>query len=147
MTTVKLSGPGTEDLMGKIGKLMDAATDACTAYAASTVKKMQADDLHLQQLHRNKQRLESEVKALETKKKNLQAQAQQVQQPKQQMKKDTKPLTPEAQAALMVKQEEEREARKKKAEEERHKPLTHSPFASLSIQIGEDPPQEEQAQS
>ena len=144
MTSVKLSGPGTEDLMGKIGKLMEAATDACSAYAASAVKKMQADDLHLQQLHRNKQRLESEIKALETKKKNLQVQQQ---PPKQQMKKDTKPLTPEAQALQMVKQEEEREARKKKAEDERHKPLTHSPFASLSIQIGEDQPEETQAQS
>jgi len=129
--------------MGKIGKLLEAATDACSAYAASAVKKMQADDLHLQQLHRNKQRLESEIKALETKKKNLQVQ----QPPKQQMKKDTKPLTPEAQALQMVKQEEEREARKKKAEEERHKPLTHSPFASLSIQIGEDQQEEETRQA
>ena len=129
---VKLEGPGTVNLVGALTAFLSAATDAFTAYAQKAVKEMQKQDNDMNELHRRRQRLESEVKALEERKKK--ALAGQPTNP-QKMKQGTKPLTPEEQAAHRAKIEAERAARAEKkaeAQAEREGPLRHQPFAALA---------------
>lgn len=131
---VKLEGPGTVNLVGALTALFQAATDACIAYSQKTVKEMQKQDNDMTELHRRRQRLESEVKALEERKKK--ALTGQPSNPQKQMKSGTKPLTPEEQAAHRAKIEAERaaraEAKKAEAQAAREGPLRHQPFAALA---------------
>lgn len=143
-TTVKLSGAGSGELLEKLGGLFVAATDACQAYAAGSVKRMQAEDLNLQNLQRSKQRLESEVRTLEQRKKTLQSQPPP--QQKQQLKggPGTKPLSPEQEAKRQFEAEQRHKAA---AEAERSKPLTQKPFEGLMLQVSAEGQEEEVQQS
>jgi transposase len=138
---MKLSGPGTGDLMTNLAGLLGAATEACQAYSMKAVKEMKQADESLQDLHRRRQRLESEVKQLEERKKKALANQPQQSPPKHEMKKGTKPLTTEEQAAHRVKVEAERAARRAENESKREAPLTHQPFSALIEAEAQETPQ------
>lgn len=135
MTEIELKGPGTASLMAALAKLLEVAAEACTAYTMTAVASMKAKEVELTELHRKRQRLESEVKQLEERKKKAlipAAVAKPVEQhkaalpPQQHMRSNTKPLTPEQMALAQVKAEEAAAVRKAEAEAKRQAPLTHS---------------------
>lgn len=122
---MSLSGPGTMGLINNLSALLVSAKEACEAYAQKAVKEMQAKDVELTELHRRRQRLESEVKTLEERKRKalIPPVHAQVQRPAQNMRSGTKPLTPEQ----MAKAQFEAEAKAKaEAEAKRNAPLTHN---------------------
>lgn len=123
---MQLSGPGTQNLINNISALLVAAKDACEAYAQKAVKEMQAADVELTELHRRRQRLESEVKTLEERKRKalIPPVHAQVQRPAaQNMRSGTKPLTPEQMAKAQFEAEQKAKA---DAEAKRNAPLTHT---------------------
>jgi len=129
MTEIELKGPGTANLMASLAKLLEVAAEACTAYTMTAVASMKAKEVELTELHRKRQRLESEVKQLEERKKKALLPVAKVEQPakpaQQHMRSNTKPLTPEQMALAQVKAEEAAAARKAEAEAKRQAPLTH----------------------
>lgn len=133
---VKLSGPGTGNIMEAVQALLVAATEACTAYSMKAVKDMQRDD---DSLHKRKQKLEAEVRQLEERKRKALAQPAQPQQKQKQpqqekqqdMRQGTKPLTPEEVEAHRARLEAAKLL--KQSEVEAKTPLSHQPFAALAL--------------
>lgn len=142
---VKLSGPGTTDIMAGLAKLMSAAADACQAYCVKSMKEMKELDV---ELNKRKQYLEAEVKQLEARKHRAITQPFKVQQPSkpaQHMRSNTKPLTPEQMALAEVQAEEK--ARKRKEAEEANAPLTHGirGLESIVLEVSEPAPDQQEA--
>lgn len=129
LVNLQLSGPGTQNLINNLSSLLVAAKEACEAYAQKAVKEMQAKDVELTELHRRRQRLESEVKTLEERKRKAlipptRAEQQANHRPAaQNMRSGTKPLTPEQMAKAQYEAEEKAKA---EAEAKRNAPLTHT---------------------
>jgi len=143
---MSLSGPGTQNLINNLTSLLVAAKDACEAYAAKAVKEMQAKDVELTELHRRRQRLESEVKTLEERKRKalippVHAQVQRSAAPN--MRSGTKPLTPEQMAKAQFDAEQKVKA---EAEAKRNAPLTHNikGLEGITLSVTDDEVEAEQ---
>lgn len=145
---MSLSGPGTQNLINNLTSLLVAAKDACEAYAAKAVKEMQAKDIELTELHRRRQRLESEVKTLEERKRKALIPPTRVEQqanrPAQNMRSGTKPLTPEQMAKAAYDAEQKVKA---EAEAKRNAPLTHNikGLESITLSVTDESEVEQQA--
>lgn len=143
---MQLSGPGTQGLINNLSALLVAAKEACEAYAQKAVKEMQAKDAELTELHRRRQRLESEVKTLEERKRKAlipPVHAPTQRPATQNMRSGTKPLTPEQMAKAQFEQEQKVKA---EAEARRNAPLTHNikGLEGITLSVTTDEPEAEQ---